>query len=94
MWPPFFLGQECIEVQDGEMRRIKTQLAPHKVVDLNLSYSRYHIHKLFATAKFCKSLLNGGGLHGNKILHIWLLCSTIFHSNGLNFFVRLIESRQ
>ena len=41
--PPLFLDQECIEVRDGEIKRIKAQLVPHKV-NSNLTYSTYVLH--------------------------------------------------
>ena len=41
--PPHFLDQECIEVRDGEIKRIKAQLVPHKV-NSNLTYRPYVLH--------------------------------------------------
>ena len=35
--PPLFLDQECIEVRDGEIKRIKAQLVPQTV---NLQHIR------------------------------------------------------
>ena len=40
---PLFLNQKCIEVRDGEIKRIKAQLVPHKV-NSNLTYSTYILH--------------------------------------------------
>lgn len=56
--PPLFFNQECIEVRDGEIKRIKAQLVPHKV-NLNLTYSTYilHVHCPCAHALFYALLI-------------------------------------
>ena len=50
--PPLFLHQECIEVRDGEIKRIKAQLLPQKV-NSNLTYSTYVLYTCTLSLCMC-----------------------------------------